>query len=278
MNHSLLRFSALYLSPLALLTALSLRADTIAYEGFNYAPVGGQLSGANGGAGFSSAWATAGYNAAGSSNYQIAADGLNFGTLPVSGQSVSSAAVPTIAGIGRGLSQSLGADNITTYFSFLLQPQGTLNAGAFNGFFGLDIVGSAGELFIGKPGAGSTGQYVLETRGGGGQVSSGVDAVVGATAFLVVKANFLPGDDTFTLYVDPVPGDPEPATGTVKNDLDLGTVNSLIIYSTGAFTLDEIAVGDSFASVTGAPEPYILWPLAMGVATLMIARRKNRGC
>jgi hypothetical protein len=65
-----------------------------------------------------------------------------------------------------------------------------------------------------------------------------------------VKAEFAAGNDTFTLYVNPAPGSPEPATGTVKSDLDLGTSNSLLIYSGGEFSLDELRFGETFESVT----------------------------
>jgi hypothetical protein len=136
------------------------------------------------------------------------------------------------------------------YVSFLIQPRGHLNDGVFNGFFGLTLNGSLGnELFVGKPGGGAIEEYVIETRGGGGQIASGVPTVVGQTALLVVKAELLPGFDIFSLYVDPVPGRPEPDTPVVKADLDLGTVSRIGIYSTGAFAIDEIRIGTAYADV-----------------------------
>ena len=111
----------------------------------------------------------------------------------------------------------------------------------------------AGALFIGKPGGaggGVTAPYVLEEVGGGGQVLSTVVPVVGETVLLVVKAAFAAGNDTFTLYVNPTPGSPEPAVGVEKSDLNLGTTNSLLIYSGGEFSLDELRVGATFESVT----------------------------
>jgi hypothetical protein len=144
------------------------------------------------------------------------------------------------------------------YLSFLVQPRGTLNDGVFNGFFGLTLNGSLGnELFIGKPGGGVVDEYVLENRGGGGQVASGVPAVVGRVTLLVVKAQFQPGNDVFALYVDPTPGRPEPATPIVKTDLDLGAVPKIGLYSTGAFAVDEIRIGTAYADVvpTGDNRP-----------------------
>jgi hypothetical protein len=116
----------------------------------------------------------------------------------------------------------------------------------------MTLNGSLGnDLFIGKPGGGSSNQYVLETRGGTGQVPSGAAVEVGHTAFLVVKAEFVNGNDTFTLYANPKPGEPQPSSGdAVKSDLDLGTVSRIGIYSTGAFTVDEIRIGTTYADVT----------------------------
>lgn len=115
--------------------------------------------------------------------------------------------------------------------------------------------GTGDDLFIGKPGAGATNRYVVENRGGAGQVASGVTPVVGQEAFLVLRADFAAGNDKFTLYVNPTPGGPEPASGAVKTDLDLGTVPGLTIYSTGAFSLDEIRVGTTFADVAPSAVP-----------------------
>jgi len=95
---------------------------------------------------------------------------------------------------------------------------------------------------------------VLETRGGFGQVPSGTSTDVGHTALLVVKAQFLPGNDIFTLYTNPKPsGGSEPSGGAVKSDLDLGVVSKVGIYSSGAFTVDEIRIGTSYDDVVPKP-------------------------
>jgi hypothetical protein len=235
------------------------RASQIAYEGFNLT-----FPAYNTGAGFGGPWAQGGFNVSASA---YAASG---GSLPyvnghgkggnngnagfqVSGGSISGEAFTAISGALRPLAQPLGADNTTVYLSFLIRPQGTLNGGAFNGFFGLTLNGSLGnDLFIGKPGADALTQYVLETRGGGGQIPSGASTIVNQTALLVVKAQFLTGHDIFTLYVDPVVGGLEPTTGAIKSDLDLGVVSAIGVYSTGAFSIDEIRIGTTFADVTPA--------------------------
>jgi hypothetical protein len=220
-------------------------AGQVAYEGFAPSfPIY-----ANGGEGFAGPWTQGGFNAF-ASGYAPADGSLCFGGLRAAGGHVSGGAFSAINGAIRSLKQPLGEDQTTIYVSFLIQPRGKLDDGIFGGFFGLTLNGSLGnDLFIGKPGGGDAEQYVLETRGGSGQVSSGVPAVVGRTAFLVLKAEFLPGNDQFTLYVNPTPGHLEPTSGVTKADLDLGAVSKVGIYSSGAFAVDEIRIGTSYADV-----------------------------
>jgi hypothetical protein len=121
---------------LSLTTASLALADATVYGGFGYSPAGSDLNGNNGGTGFSGAWSPGGYNASLYDNYDIAAGSLTFGSLTVSGNRMHSSAVGAIAGLTRPLSQALGASGATRYISFLLRPEGTLDAGVFNGFFG----------------------------------------------------------------------------------------------------------------------------------------------
>ena len=51
--------------------------------------------------------------------------------------------------------------------------------------------------------------YVLET--GPQQTASTYPVVSGANVLLVVKCEFFSGNDRFTLYVNPTPGEPPPA-------------------------------------------------------------------
>ncbi len=246
-----MRLRSAYLLVLTVTTTLVVmsqpaRASQIAYEGFSPSfPIY-----ANGGTGFSGPWTQGGFNAF-ASGYVPTESSLCFAKLRTSGGSISGGAFSAINGAIRSLAHPLGQDNTTVYLSFLIQPRGTLNQGVFDGFFGLTLNGSLGnDLFIGKPGGGAEEQYVLEARGGFGQVASGTSTVVGRTALLVVKAEFRPGNDIFTLFTNPRPGDPEPAGAAVKTDLDLGVVARVGIYSTGAFSFDEIRIGTTYADVT----------------------------
>lgn len=243
-----MRFRVGFLSVIPLMTALTLVVQAwapLAYEGFTLT-----FPQYNTGSGFSGAWQPGGFNASGA-GYTAREASLSFAGLQTDGGRVVSPAFQAINGALRNLAQPLGADNTTAYFSVLLRPEGTLNGGVFNGFFGVTINGSFGnELFIGKPGGQAIEEYVIEHRGGFGQVSSGVATVVGQTAFLVVRADFLAGNDQFTLYVNPAPGAAEPTNGVIKSDLNLGSVPRIGIYNTGAFSVDEIRLGTTYEDVT----------------------------
>jgi hypothetical protein len=163
----------------------------------------------------------------------------------------------------RSLATPLGADNTTGYFSFLFQP----DAG-FGFYGGINF----GGVFIGR--SGNQAFYGLEGPVNDVSLSS-VPVVQGQTVLLVLRADFLPGNDRLSLYIDPTPGQPEPLTpDVVKTDLDVGTVNGITINNYGGFTTDEIRSGSTFASVTplATPEPAmgfiigctLAWWLAVG--------------
>jgi hypothetical protein len=91
---------------------------------------------------------------------------------------------------------------------------------------------------------------IIENVGGALNHSTNVPLIVDETALLVVKAELAPRRDTFTLYVNPIPGEPEPLTGMVKNDHDIRNVTSIGFGGDSAFSFDEIRLGDTFADVT----------------------------
>ena len=266
------------------LASSAVNAALIAYDGFNYGPSGSDLSGNSGGSGFVGPWAPGGFNASINNNYDIASGSLSFGALSTSGNSVTTPAVNEIAGLSRTLAAPLGVDGTTRYFSFLLQPQGVLNGGAFNGFFGLVLESpTEPEIFMGKPGADAIDRYVIENRGGAGQVPSSVAPVVGQTAFIVVRADFMAGNDLFTMYLNPTPGLLEPLSGVVKGDADIGVLTALTLYSSGAFAVDELRVGETFADVTpvstNVPDsgPGLITALTTLASLLIYGRRKIEG-
>ena len=253
----------------------NLSASLLVYEGFDYGPSGSALLSNNGGSGFSNAWSTA-PGPANTDPYVLNNSTLTDGLLQTSGQSASSIAISGIGGLARTFNQTFGADVTTIYMSVLMRPEGVLNAGFSFGYFGMFLQSNANHLFLGKPGGGDVNHWGMEVQGGGGQVSTGVGAVVGQTVLLVVRADFLPGADKFTLYLDPTPGGPEPLTGTVKNDADAGTITGLEIFSGGAFSIDEIRIGNTFADVTPVPEPTTAALMLASVALLSALKKVCR--
>ena len=230
----------------------------LAYEPFDYAPAGADLVGGNGGSGFAGSWVGDGVNPA--DNYDIGADSLSFAGLSNAGHRVTTDALATATGgITRELSLPLRAPGTTAYLSFVIRPEDTLHQGLFNGFFGLRLDASTvDDLFIGKPGGGALGKWVLEDIGGAQQHASGVDVIVDEEFLLVVRADFNEGNDLFTLYVNPVPGAAEPLSGTIKNDSDVGIVRNIGLWASGAFSIDELRISTTYANVvpSGLPGDY----------------------
>ena len=249
---------------LGLLACLVLTAATPVHavsvnEGFGY-PEGSSLAGQNGGSGWAGPW----------SNAQTVVDvkigpGLSFAGLATSGGSATSDP-GGVAFFRRQLGSTLGADNTTVFLSFLLRPD------AGSGFYGgLNLEG----LFVGK--SGITTSYGIE--GPTDDVSSSsTTPVTGTTAFLVLRADFLPGNDKYSLYVNPTPGAPEPSTAdAVKTNFDAGLIDFVFLNNAGNWTTDEIHIGDTFAAVTvptAVPEPstlLLLWALPVAA----VAARKR---
>jgi hypothetical protein len=140
-------------------------------------------------------------------------------------------------------------DGEIRYLSFLVRPEGVLGEGALAGYFTVGLLGTRSAVFAGRPGGDRMDRYVIETQGGGGQVASDVKPTLGKTALLVIKIEFKPGNDVFTLYVDPPLGAGEPAVGARKMDEDIGAPGEVVLYSTGAHSLDEIRFGRTYAEV-----------------------------
>lgn len=238
-------------------------AALIVHEPFDYPDAPAPLSGLAGGRGFSGPWQPGGFNTDPANNgaYSVITSTPVAGSLNHSGGSVRAGALTGIGGLVRPFTTPLGADGTTAYFAIVLKPGSTPGQGAFNGFYGLTLSGSNGDdVFIGKPGGGSTDHYVMERRGGAGQIATGVEVAPLTPALLVLRAEFREGNDRFVLYANPAPGGVEPTTGAEITDLDLGTVSQLGLYSSGEFEADEIRVGTSYADVV--PER-ITFPVPM---------------
>lgn len=226
-------------------------AELMAYEPFDYA-AGTPLVGANGGFGFASPWAAGGFNAKLFELFRVSPGALEYPGLATKGNThISTEAVPAtlsrsgIAGLGRTLSTALGAGNRTCYLSFLHRPDGDEEYGSI-----VLGTGQGKELAIGK--SASTGEYYISNRGGVGRILSGVPGEIGRTRLVVVKMEFQEGPDRFTLFLDPKPGQREPANGFLKEDLDLRLADRIFLYSRAAWSVDEIRLGTTWEDVTPA--------------------------
>jgi hypothetical protein len=165
----------------------------------------------------------------------------------------------------RNLATSLGADGTTAYLSFLLQP----DAG-FGFYGGINF----GNVFIGR--SGNQTDYGLEGPVNDLSLSS-VPVIQGQTVLLVLEAQFQAGNDVLSLFVNPTPGQPQPATpSATKNDLDVGTVTDVAINNYGGYTTDEIRIGSTFASVapvSAVPEPAFGWAVGLVLACVWLKGR-----
>ena len=180
---------------------------------------------------------------------------MGFQNLETTGNRLSASSTSSISGITRDLAVPLGDPGTVNYMSVLLRPEGILNQGLFNGFFGVTLQTGGTEAFIGKAGGGSLNEYVLENRGGADQVSTDVLTIVDQPTLLVLKAEHGTFSTFLELFVDPVPGLGEPESSQASRRIVNEPVVGLTAYSTGAYSLDEIRVGTTFADVVPIPEP-----------------------
>lgn len=227
------------------------RAGLVAHESFATDLPGNDASLAlnSGGTGFLGPWRQGGFNVSGSANFLVDPTSLVAGALEPAGGRVRATSVGAISGVQRTLSLPLrdGTDGPSVmYLSCRIRPDGTLGAGAFNGFFGLTL---NDELFVGKPGGGALDEWVIEQRGGTNPVNSGRKVRVGQTDLLVLKLDFRLPRRVF-LWVNPPAGEPEPVLADAVHTALPTTVSSLGLYSTGAFSCDDLRVGESFADVS----------------------------
>ena len=219
----------------------------IAYEPFDY-PAYTALVDQTNGFGFAEPWQSGGFNARIFNLANMEPGALHYPGLATQGTNhlhIEAVSGEGISGLTRLLATNLNTPGAKFYLSFLHRPDGEEE-------FSSVVLGTGAgpELSVGK--SGSTRRYHVSQRGGVGRVFSEVEAVVGKTAFLVVKMEFKPGPDRFTLYLNPTPGQPEPAGGVVKDDLALEFAENLTLYSRGSWSLDELRLGTTWEDVTPA--------------------------
>jgi hypothetical protein len=245
-------------------------AALTAYESFNYTNVGGDLNGQSGAGsfGFTDAWA-------GNTSYNVGSGSLQspLAPFPFSGNSMTTVAFGSNREIARTLASPLGADNTTSYVSFLMRPEGILNQGAFDGWYSVSLRGDHQTNVV----MGSTSDlYGLEVSGTA--TATNKKAVLGQSILFVLRFNFTEGVDPVRLYINPQPGAPEPAIAAVSQiNLDVDLINQIVLAGPGANSIDEIRVGTTYADVTPVPEPasicFATVAMSLGLANF---RRKRQ--
>lgn len=251
---------------------LAARADTIAYEGFDYDT--GSLAGQSGGDGFSGAW-----GAIANGTINVVTPGLGAGDLPTSGNAVFIEPASGTTTILRSLSSTLGADGTTTYVSFLAhQTTG-------NRFFGVSLYsGGAERLLIGSS---SNPNWGITVPGGlGGHTAfSSTPKIAEDPVLLVLRIDSVAGNDTLRLYVLPEPVEDEPvAASATMTAYNLGTFDRIRIGAgfadagnpTSKGYIDELRIATTWEDALAVPEPASLGLLLAG-GTLIGLRRRQGG-
>ena len=243
--------------------AISARASVL--ESFNYPAGTNNIAGLNGGTGFSGV-----YNAGGGS---ITAGSLSFGPLDTFGNKLTTAPGPNL--IVRSLDAAdTFANGSTFYVSFLLRWDGTQSGN----WGGLQLIGNGpAQLFIGHPGSNIPDYSIERAAADATAQQSSVPVLNGQTALLVARVQLVSGNDTVRLYVNPIPDQPEPSTGSAPDltGQDFGAISQLGISTSDAYSIDEIRLGLTYASVVPAPEPGAVSAMIIGACGLLLRPRRR---
>lgn len=260
--------------------ALNANGSIIAHEGFDYNS-SATLDGRNGGTGFSNAWLTTDYV------YAIATGSLidPAGVLAGIGNSLHHSGLQPQA--RRNLNQLLGTSGTTVYVSFLLRQDAIGDFVQADHDFGGLILGGANQpdifgldgLYIGRGAFGSLSDKFVLGVAGHGELESGssVSVVIGETALIVVRLDFLDGVDKATLFVNPILGLPEPI-GDALLDIELGMFSQLSITqgNNSIWTTDEIRIATTWGDVA-VPElgSMAIWSVLGLIASCKVNRRRS---
>jgi hypothetical protein len=244
------------------------RAALTVVDNFNFSPVGSDLNSQSGGgsSGFSDAWS-------GNTSFNIGDGSLvsPVGMLPSIGNSMTTVAYFENRGIDRPLTSALGTPGTSAYVSFLMRPEGILHQGAFNGWFGLALRGSA-TVVVGMSSFGDN--YTLEISGATDQTNKA--AVVGETVFFVLRMDFTEGVTPTRLYVNPRPG-PEPAIAdAILLNNGILSLTGISLTGPGSFSFDTLRIGTTYADVMAVPEPSCIYLAIIAFACRCTFMRQRR--
>lgn len=209
------------------------------YDGFDYA-ANVSVEGLSGGTGWQgSAWKS--WLQQGATPSVTTDTGLTFPNLKTEGRAYrTTSAFPT--GNFRDVAPALHPEGSTLFFSFLVHPQAT-TGGSAGSFIGTRIHWG----FVG----GGKGFWGIRRDGGSDDIYSTVPVQANETYFLVIRVRFKNGPDEMALWVNPIPGQPLPATPALeKKDLDIGIATDIGSYTDLPVIYDEWRVGTSWEKVS----------------------------
>jgi hypothetical protein len=258
----------LLILPALFLSAGLSNAALIAYDGFDYGSPGGDLTGKNGGTGWSGAYTTA------SNSTVYTTTGLTYTGLTTTG-----GAVNTSDGSGLTTTSFRGFNAISSgemWISFLAQR----NTGASGSTF-------AGVSFYNSGGTdnGANGEFGIANSAGdvwrivdpstGGTSTTTTVSITEATTFLLVAQVIWSdvGDETVNLWVNPAIGGTL-GTANATQSMPMSNIDKVRIAGATAvdYTFDEVRIGTTFASVT-VPEPSTALLGGLGLLALLRRRR-----
>lgn len=287
MNRHLTRITCASAAALVLCFGASVRADLIAYEGFNYA-AGSTLAGQTGGTG----WA-GGYSS-GVSN-TVAAPGLTYtdanGTpLKVSGNTLTYYDPDLSHHYDRDTraianAASLSASGNSLWFSFIGQDYSSADEQTLRFDTANSVSPSYTALYIGKYN-GSTHWAAALSQGGTATIDDGYGTypspAISDKTFAVGRIDFGSTTDNIRIWFNPLLGGAAPSDAVAN--LNLFNVPHLALTNVtlqGGFSqnqaayYDEIRLGTAFADVTPTPEPATLAFAGVGGLALLTRRRKR---
>lgn len=271
---------------LIVMTPLSLRAQLLAFETWDYDTGTDNASGQTGGSGWNGGWQSI------SNDANVSAGSLtptgDSATLLTGGNSVflpsgnfhrigreldvSNGGVFDTAGYLNG-SGDIGADGTTLYLSFLMK------TGATDGFFEFEFhrnnLGDPGRIGgVGDDANGSNFNLRTPSLGRANAFATRTTD----TQFVVVQFDFLSGSDSAAVYLNPVLGSAPTADLSLTGAGDL-SFDGISLAGGNDEIFDEIRFGSTYAAVTpsssAVPEPSSYAAL-LSAAVLMSATARRR--
>lgn len=248
----------------------SIHAQIIASESFNYST--GSLNGDGPANGFSGSWVA-------SPNVVVASGSLAYSGLLTQGNSLTATGTTAASNTYEVMPNNLAVAGNNIWLGFEIE---TTNPGSYGGLVlgkSTTAVGSqAGTqgIFIGY--SGSAGLGVGANSVSGLAVGTGTTFTANTVEYMVADLDYTSATGgTLTLYLDPTPGQSTPNNELGSTNFTLGNFNQIALGTTSGSSFDEITIGDSYASISSAPEPTTASFLACSAVAgmFLILRRRS---